>query len=322
MTFTHIVNPVKVPDSSDLFMAQPITFESMRRAKDVAEKGDMDISVRLASCCFPEDETIVPDYFEKTPNLTRSIQEHEAFSTAKKLPYIEDILRLGYEHANADYVVFTNVDISLYPHFYISVATLLQQGVDGLCINRRTLPNGAFSPSDLPKLYAEKGVPHEGIDCFVIKREQIPNMKLEGGIVGTGPVGLFIAHNLLQLSSHFQWIREERLTFHIGDDKNWLKGDMGKDSLLYYNYKALEQNLAHIAQTETDVHKSKVMESALAHARHFLEHQNLESGTKHRQKLAYFSDGDYDNLQVENEPKAEKSSKGIKSSIKKIFGKG
>jgi len=31
-SFAHAVNPVRVPQTSDLFVAQPITFETMRVA--------------------------------------------------------------------------------------------------------------------------------------------------------------------------------------------------------------------------------------------------------------------------------------------------
>ena len=36
LTLAHIVNPVTVSERSDLFVAQPVTFETMRRAREAA----------------------------------------------------------------------------------------------------------------------------------------------------------------------------------------------------------------------------------------------------------------------------------------------
>jgi len=43
LKIAHIVNPVKVDISSDLYFAQPITFETMRTAREIA-CGKMDIT--------------------------------------------------------------------------------------------------------------------------------------------------------------------------------------------------------------------------------------------------------------------------------------
>ena len=58
--FAHIINPVKVKDTSDLFVAQPITFETMRKAKEFAGEK---LAVELFTTQYPEDHEIIPDYF-------------------------------------------------------------------------------------------------------------------------------------------------------------------------------------------------------------------------------------------------------------------
>ena len=52
ITIAHIINPVKVPITSDLYYAQPITFETMRIAKQYVEGK---IEVHLFSANFLED---------------------------------------------------------------------------------------------------------------------------------------------------------------------------------------------------------------------------------------------------------------------------
>ena len=167
MTIAHIINPVNVPESSDLFVAQPITFESMRRAADFA-KGEIEVS--LYAVCYEEDAEIVPAYFKTLPNLERSVLDIASFSRSRKLPLIADILERA-KSIHADYLVYTNVDIALMPHFYSAVADYINRGFDAIAINRKTISTDYSSVNELPQMYAQKGSKHEGIDTFVFKKE-------------------------------------------------------------------------------------------------------------------------------------------------------
>ncbi|NEN93578.1 MAG: hypothetical protein F6K48_33760, partial [Okeania sp. SIO3H1] len=89
LNLAHIINPVVVPESSDLFVAQPITFQTMKNAQTHA-KGK--VNVTLYSAQYPEDESIIPDGFVKTPNLETSVLDVGKFLVPRKLPLIKDIL--------------------------------------------------------------------------------------------------------------------------------------------------------------------------------------------------------------------------------------
>ena len=73
----HIVNPVAVDESSDLFVAQPVTFETMKASKEYA-KGKVD--VELFTTQYIEDRHMVPDGFTPTPDLDRSVLDIAEFS--------------------------------------------------------------------------------------------------------------------------------------------------------------------------------------------------------------------------------------------------
>ena len=66
LTIAHVVNPVAVPPSSDLHVAQPITFETMKGAREAAGP---DLEISFFSAQFPEDRVIVPSEFEMTEDL-------------------------------------------------------------------------------------------------------------------------------------------------------------------------------------------------------------------------------------------------------------
>ncbi|NEQ76703.1 MAG: hypothetical protein F6K23_28905 [Okeania sp. SIO2C9] len=115
LNLAHIINPVIVPESSDLFVAQPITFQTMKNAQAQAQGK---VNVTLYSAQYPEDESIVPDGFVKAPNLEASVLDVGKFAVPRKLPFIKDILdRLHEASQNADYLIYTNVDIALQPHY-------------------------------------------------------------------------------------------------------------------------------------------------------------------------------------------------------------
>src|SRR4051794_565630 len=66
MKFAHVVNPVRVDPSSDLFVAQPITFESMRIARENAGPA---LDVELFAAFYPEDADHVPVGFRRLRTL-------------------------------------------------------------------------------------------------------------------------------------------------------------------------------------------------------------------------------------------------------------
>ena len=150
MRFAHVIQPVRVPPTSDLTMAQPITFESMRRAK--AHAAHCGIEVELLAARFADEPEVVPKDFRDPGLPIRSVSDHFSFQRPRKLPIFADILRCAQQASQAEYLFYSNVDIALVPHFYETVAHLIAKGHDAMVINRRSLPAGEYKPSDHPWL--------------------------------------------------------------------------------------------------------------------------------------------------------------------------
>ena len=122
----HIINPVKVEvgNRSYLHIAQPVTFASMLKSKEVVEK-DGSVQVELCTTQYEEDREIVPEGFTILPNLTRSCQDVFNFrDKSRKLPLIRDILRRAYDHTDGEWIIYTNADICLSKKFYSEVVIL------------------------------------------------------------------------------------------------------------------------------------------------------------------------------------------------------
>ncbi len=216
----HIINPFAVKESSDLFIAQPITFETMKVAQDFA-RSSYNLDVALYSAQFLEDSSIVPKGFVKTRNLEYSVLDLKEFKIKRKLPLIKDILDRFYEKTDADYLIYTNVDIAVMPHFYVAIKNIINQGFDAFIINRRTISETYKSVEQIPLMYADLGTKHPGCDCFVFKRSAYKNYKFGSACIGANLIGKILATNLICNADNFIFLKDLHLTFHIGDDRSW-----------------------------------------------------------------------------------------------------
>jgi tetratricopeptide (TPR) repeat protein len=215
----HIIQPAIVDKSSDLFVAQPITFETMKIAQKLAQE---QVDVTLYYARFFDENISMPEEFQATRDLKRSILDIAAFEHKRKLPLIKDILDRLYEAASeAEYLIYTNVDIALMPHFYITVNQLIEKGYDAFFINRRTISKKYQSVSDIPLMYSEIGKPHGGQDCFVFKRSVYPEYYIGDICIGVPSFGKELVINLLCHATRFEEFKDLHLTFHLGNDRVW-----------------------------------------------------------------------------------------------------
>jgi len=247
MKIAHIINPVKVTEKSDLFIAQPITFETMRRARKFAEQ-DNDLEIELYFTCYDEDLKIKPSDFKQTKLLTKSILDYKNFEKKRKLPLIKDILDGLYESSDADYFIYTNVDIAVMPYFYKEVKTMIESGFDSFVINRRTINEKYTSIDEINQMYSDIGEKHPGYDCFVFKRDAYLKYQLGTACIGANWIGRVIISNAIAYSKKFQVFENEHLTFHIGDDRSWKVSDFNDYD--QHNEQQLLPILANLLQSE------------------------------------------------------------------------
>jgi hypothetical protein len=244
----HIVNPLVVgnPDS-DLRYAQPVTIRSMRLARDHAAR-TAEIGVTQYAAFYEEDRAAVPEDFLVTPVLERSVLdcvEPAARTGGRKLPLLRDILdRLHAAAPDADYLIYTNIDIGLWPDFYVEVARRIQSGCDAFMIGRRTLGTEFTAPEDLDRILAQEGKPHFGFSCFVFPRDHYPDYLLGDTCIGLQPIGVTLAVNMIQRARRFEIFSRDRLTFHLGDDRVWERTLL--DPLHLHNERTLDQVIAQL----------------------------------------------------------------------------
>jgi hypothetical protein len=186
--------------------------------KEAQDRASEEVEVELWAACFEEDQAMVPDYFKKTEFLKKSVLDYGVFNKPIKLPLIKEILDGVYKSSDADYFIYTNVDIGLYPNFYTEVNRFLDLNQEAVIINRRRLASDFTSVDDLPLIYKEEGRKHPGFDCFVFSRKLYPKFHLSNICIGVPFIGITLSQNIFAYSSTYQIYENVILTFHIGEE--------------------------------------------------------------------------------------------------------
>ena len=243
MRIAHIINPVLVDEnnSSYLYYTQPITFESLHKAKIYGEKKQQNLQIELYTIAYPEDNTIIPDYFIKLPCLNQSTKDYYPGISTKKLPFLQDIFDSINKYVNADYIIFSNTDIivhyKLYDFIYINIE---KYNYDSMIINRRDnipkfINNIQLNYEHLNIIFELEGEKHIGRDCFIIKKCIFKNINVQDIFIAHPPWGLILMKYLDKNSNNFKLFRNEYLTFHLGNDNNH-KNSSKKEPLTQMNY--------------------------------------------------------------------------------------
>ncbi len=214
--YVHVCNPYHPHGLGD--KTQEVTYAAMHRARAASERDG--IRVELLGAVFPQDEIYGAQFFDRTFPLERSAIDIKPFDVARPLPLLFDVL-FGAQNSEADYVVFTNVDICPVPHFYCSLDAMLARGYDSLAVNRRTLTGWPVDPNLVGLMALDQGRPHEGYDCFVFPREWMARFSRNKAVLGAAGVMQSLIYNLVANAKNMLFLGDVHLTWHLGDDKAW-----------------------------------------------------------------------------------------------------
>ena len=229
MKIAHIVNVTEIDDSkkaSYLHIAQPLTLKSMSIAKKTAN-GIVDID--LVAIKHKGENVNIPDEFKIAPDIEKYAWEYipalKNILPRKPLPRLVDIISGLYSVSDAEYLIYTNLDIGLFSNFYKEIKAIIDSGFDAFCINRIDLPkkhNGILLDVNnmelIPKVPGHK---HIGIDCFVFRRKIVPHLDLGNVYIGFPPVGMVLKTQIEKHSGNFEWFKDRVMTYHIGKDTPW-----------------------------------------------------------------------------------------------------
>lgn len=218
--FAHILNPVSKPPDHELSIAQRLTYRSIDAARKSYKQGSRrDVQVICAG--YEEDYAVFPSFAGKAVLLSRSLRDLTGAADAPKFPVVADILGACAEVVDAEYLIFTNVDIALMPFFYEVVDKLLDGGLESMTINRRCIDASSNELDDLQLLYSNAGKSHVGHDCFVFRKSHLSRIDLGNLCIGLPGFDTVLKLILKYRCTKYADLRDRHLTFHLGDDMNW-----------------------------------------------------------------------------------------------------
>jgi hypothetical protein len=224
----HLVNPFRSPGGDCDDRTQALTYETMRRAQAFARG----VPVHLAAVVAETERDCVPEGFDLAGTLNRTIDQIAEFERPRPLPLLFDILGLGCRYAaelaarqggatEDVFLIYTNADICLMPHFYATVTSLIAHGFEAMTINRRTIPQYDRSFGNLDRMYAEYGQSHSGYDCFVFPLAHFERYVASDACIGRDFVARSLLYNMIASARHMAMLRQVHLTFHVGDEREW-----------------------------------------------------------------------------------------------------
>ncbi len=215
LRFVHLINPFDPGSSGNGRRIQEITFNALKRAVRETNGG---IAVTLATAQYASDRTIIPEGFTPAPDLTRTLHDVAGFPVKRRLPLMADVMASLRHFPEADFYVYSNMDIAVLPYFYTTVAAMLEKtGNDALIINRRRISEALLN--EQPEiLFAEAGLPHPGYDCFVFRKTLLEKLEFGNTSPGVPGIGFLFAHNLFLATASCAVLTDKHLTFHVGLD--------------------------------------------------------------------------------------------------------
>lgn len=227
MKIAHIVNILEIQpkhESSYLHIAQPVTLKSMLDSKLQSNNPE---DIDLIAVKHKDDNIECPKGFRMTPDLTRYCYDvFPELPKTRDLPLLSDIFHVLNQVSEADYYVYTNIDIGLFPDFYDFVIDTISKGINSFTINRLIMPkksNGIkLDQNNYNLVFDQKGVSHPGFDCFIFPRKILKSINLGNAFIGTPPIGTVLKREIEKSINPFRSFSSEvRKTFHLGDDLAW-----------------------------------------------------------------------------------------------------
>lgn len=225
MKIVHIINPYISNENNNKIVN--LTMDSMEVSKENTKVDDVEIE--LCYTCYDEDLILVNERskFKRLSLLDRSVLDLYDFKIKRKLPLLFDILN-KIDEIECDYMIYTNIDIHVVPEFYNEVIKYIKSGYDCLTINRVTIYSENILSKSIKDIYplVKEGEFHPGLDCFVFQKKVFDKLEKYNFCIGTSSFDKYLYSYIHKFSDNGAHLLKPYLTFHIGDDREWLDGTL------------------------------------------------------------------------------------------------
>lgn len=205
----HLINPFALRDEHAKKLME-LTFESITLA---IQNCPEELEVKVLGVSDVREKIEVPHFIQPQPSNLQTLKDLYPGQISLAFPLMQDLLHVAFNH-DFDYLIYTNMDIILQPHFYRFLATQLPEH-DALVINRRRLADRKPLPN-LAELQSELGWSHPGFDCFVLERSLVEQFNFGQICVGVPFIESAFTHQIAAFASKPKYVLDAHLTLHVG----------------------------------------------------------------------------------------------------------
>jgi hypothetical protein len=205
----HLINPYAVKDANEHSLMQ-LTLQSIEEAISFSSSA---LEIQVLAITDEKEELELPASFIQRAVKLKTIGVVNTRLKELQYPLIQDLISEALKEP-FDYLIFTNMDIILMPHFYRFVAGSIPVN-DAIVINRRRIAKRQPLPS-LAELQAELGWSHPGFDCFILKRSLLARFDFKEICVGIPFLESAFTHQIAAFASSPRFVLDAHLTLHIG----------------------------------------------------------------------------------------------------------
>ena len=224
--FVHVANPFarSKPHGKTTVGGEPVDEDalahlSLSSAWTLARHQGVDVELAVAARWDDRDAERLLTRFpvRRACSLSNGLD----MANGPRLPLVSDLLECAALSQNdADYVVLTNPDILVHPHFYVHLQQLVLDERRPLrtawSITRRQVAPRDFA--SVEEIWRAKGEPHLGHDCLVFPAAWLPRLTKATALTpGFSPWGgAFMA--ALAHAGRAVVLGDKRWTFHLAGD--------------------------------------------------------------------------------------------------------
>lgn len=205
----HLINPYAIEQAHGQALMQ-LTLQSIEEA---AKCYPLSFDLHVLAVTNNKDNITLSAFFDQRPTQLRTLQDIDASFARLSYPLMQDLLNCALAET-FDYLIYTNMDIILMPHFYRYLEAFIPSN-DAIVINRRRVADRELIPS-LALLQAELGWSHPGFDCFVLQRSLVAKLQFEEICIGVPFLESAFTHHIAAYARNPLYVLDAHLTLHVG----------------------------------------------------------------------------------------------------------
>lgn len=235
MRIAHVIRPGLVSKNSSLKLIQDVTFNSLQVAKEATVVGNAFVEQYIA--VYSDEEIPYLDFNNCRLILDRSSLSLAGSPFTLRYALLDEILDKVFEKSNADFIIYSDLDIALKPDFYKGVIELIEKGIDAFAISNHVLNQKYNRLEQFPTMIEAESIKQNEAGCIVYSRNYHKRLLLGNSFAGHNWTNVLLICNLMAVCDSFRLFDDSKLTFSLDMDSQIV---MDNDTRNYSRFNEME----------------------------------------------------------------------------------